>query len=491
MEPDPNDRERKEHVPDDRFYEDRIERAVQRMFAGEGNVPAQAPGIKIINLSIGDPERPFLRLPSPWARLLDWLAWEYRVLFCVSAGNFGDAIDVGMPNEKFLKLPEQERITLILQCIGRQLAQRRLLSPAESLNALTIGALHTDESGDYTRGQRVDLLPDARLFSPASRFGHGFRRSVKPEILFPGGRQLYRMPLLEKDSTFRADGTIVPPGQRVAWDGKIPGERSPSACTRGTSNAAALATRAGIRIHDMLETLRTTQTTPIHDGLMAVLIKTLLVHGARHDGNVETMLENALKTAENSRRFKEVMARYLGYGAVDVERVLTCTEQRGTILGCGEIRENEIHEYRLPLPIGLSDLKIWRRMIVTLAWFTPINPDHRNLREAKLEFAPGQENWENSPLHLERRDTDRHQIRRGTVQHEILEGKEKIADYKDDASLLLQVRCKRDATESLGDAIPYGLAVTLEVAENVAIPIYQQLRDRLKPLVAVDGVGNS
>ena len=78
-----------EYFPDEIFFEDRIERAVRRMFEGEGTVPAQAPGIKVINLSICDPELPFIHTPSPWARLLDWLSWKYRVLFCVSAGNFG------------------------------------------------------------------------------------------------------------------------------------------------------------------------------------------------------------------------------------------------------------------------------------------------------------------------------------------------------------------------------------------------------------------
>ncbi|MBW8036066.1 MAG: hypothetical protein FVQ79_10655, partial [Planctomycetes bacterium] len=43
-----------EYFPDKVFFEDRIERAVRRMFEGEGNVPAQASGIKIINLSIGE-----------------------------------------------------------------------------------------------------------------------------------------------------------------------------------------------------------------------------------------------------------------------------------------------------------------------------------------------------------------------------------------------------------------------------------------------------
>lgn len=185
MQPNPKARsfnKHEEHFPDEVFFEDRIERAVRRIFEGEGNVPAQAPGIKIINLSVGDPERPFIHTPSPWARLLDWLSWKYRVLFCVSAGNFTDGIDIGMLNRKFSKLSDEQKVAHVLKCIEQQLSERRLLSPAESLNALTVGALHTDESGDYTPRQRIDLLPNGALFSPISRFGHGFRRSIKPHI---------------------------------------------------------------------------------------------------------------------------------------------------------------------------------------------------------------------------------------------------------------------------------------------------------------------
>jgi hypothetical protein len=54
----------------------------------------------------------------------------------------------------------------------------------------------------------------------------------------------------------------------------------------------------------------------------------------------------------------------------------------------GEITSDQIHEYRFPLPSGLSSRKDWRRMVVTLGRFTLINPAHRNLREAKLEFQP-------------------------------------------------------------------------------------------------------
>lgn len=484
MQPDPSSRNRDEYVPDDVFLEDRIYRAVRRMFEGEGSTPAQASEVKIINLSIGDPERPFIHTPSPWARLLDWLSWKYRILFCVSAGNFSDDIELAMPNIDFSALSDEEKTDHVLKCIEQQLSERRLLSPAESMNALTIGALHTDESGKYYQGQRTDLLPHSALFSPASRFGHGFRRSIKPEIYFPGGRQLYKTPPQNSGQIYKLDPSVGAPGQQVAWDSNLQGELSKTVHTRGSSNATALATRSCIRIYEVLQTLQAGHDEQIPDGLIAVLIKALLVHGAKHDEQAKATLTTAIKTPVNARKIKEVLGRYIGYGAVDIERVLTCTEQRGTVLGCGEIKANEVHEYRFPLPPALASRKDWRRLVVTLAWFTPINPDHRNLREAKLELSSDGK-WDEIPLKLTRQGADHNQVHRGTVQHEILESKKLISAYQDGESILLHVTCKADATHSLDDVIPYGLAVTLEVKEGVDIPIYQEIRARIRPQVAV------
>ncbi|MDA3897595.1 MAG: S8 family peptidase, partial [Desulfobacteraceae bacterium] len=487
MQPDPQARsfgKHDEYFPNEVFFEDRIERAVRRMFEGEGYVPAQAPGIKIINLSIADSERPFIHTPSPWARLLDWLSWKYRVLFCVSAGNFGSDIEVGIPHSEFSALSDEQKVAHVLKCIEQQLSERRLLSPAESLNSLTVGALHADESGTYVLGQRIDLMPNGALFSPISRLGHGFRRSIKPEIFFPGGRQLYKTPHINSEQRYPIDTGLRVPGQQVAWDSTQEGELSQRVYTCGTSNATALATRSGARIYEVLAQLQAEHGEQVPDNLMAVLIKALLVHGAQHDDQAEKALTESLKTPKNSRRFKAVMARYIGYGAVNIERVIACTEQRGTVIGCGEIKENQVHEYRFPLPLGLSGSQEWRRMVVTLAWFSPINSAHRNLREAKLELQPAGK-WKETELALSRQEADHNQVLRGTVQHEILEGDNQIAAYQEDGHILLHVTCKADATEKLDEAIPYGLAVTLEVAEGVAIPIYQQIRARIRPQVAV------
>jgi hypothetical protein len=407
------------------------------------------------------------------------------VLFCVSAGNFWGEIEVGIPHSKFFALSDEQKVAHVLKCIERQLSERRLLSPGESLNSLTVGALHADESGTYTLGQRTDLLPSSTLFSPISRFGYGFRRSVKPEILFPGGRRLYMTPHIDSGQCYKlSTKSLGAPGQKVAYDSSQQGETSKFVYMQGTSNATALATRSGARIYEVLAQLQTEQGEQIPDNLIAVLIKVLLVHGAQHDDQAEKALTETLKTQKNSYRFKEVMARYIGYGAVNIERVLACTEQRGTVIGCGEIGENQVHEYRFPLPLGLSGSQVWRRMVVTLAWFSPINSAHRNLREAKLELKPAGK-WGETELALSRQEADYNQVLRGTVQHEILEGENQVSAYQDDGHILLHVTCKADAIEKLDDVIPYGLAVTLEVAEGVDIPIYQQIRVRIKPPVAV------
>lgn len=487
MQPDPKCPHRSEYIPEDIFFEDRLHIAVKRMLEGDGGEDPASGGVKIINLSIGDPERPFIHTPSPWARLLDWLSWKYRVLFCVSSGNFHEPIDLGVNHKGFLSLSDDEKISSSLQAFSSNLSSRRLISPAESLNSLTIGAAHADNSGSYVQNHREDILPSNDLVSPISRLGYGFRKSIKPEILMPGGKQLYNPPMLDRDTLYQLNRVSkIGPGQRVASDSANQGELSNAIFTRGTSNAAALATRAGVQIYDMLSLLREEQNEDIPEELVCVLIKALLVHGARHSEGAKSKLIDTLRNESNSRRIKEVVSRYIGYGSPDIDRVLQCTEKRVTVLGCGEISEDEVHEYKFPLPKNISGEKFWRRLTVTLAWLSPINPDHRNLREAKLNMEPGNTNWDKTPLKVKRQDADHNQVLKGTVQHEVLEAKNQIEAFQDGDFIKLRIVCKRDATNKLDESIPYGLAVTLEVKEDIRVDIYQQIKARIKPKVTVE-----
>ncbi|MEE9326865.1 MAG: S8 family serine peptidase [Cocleimonas sp.] len=355
------------------------------MFEGEGEVPPQAPSIKIINLSFGDPAREFSHAMSPCARLLDWLSWKYKVMFCVSAGNYSASIDLGV-NDEFNGYDDNEKVRITLQAINQQANLRRLISPAESINSITVGAVHHDDSVIERLGNRVDLLPLERLPSPINRLGYGFRRSVKPEIFLPGGRQLYDSPMLQADTSFPINVMGVPSGQKVVTEG-TEGARSSTTYTRGTSNATALATRAAAKIYETIEQIRQIYPEKIPEEQVSILIKALLVHGASK-GDAYTVFEEHLKSSSPPRKWKEFASKFLGYGEVNVERVLSCTEQRATVIGCGTLTQRQKHEYRFPLPPSLANENTWRRLTITLAWFSPINSNHRNFRQAALHFSP-------------------------------------------------------------------------------------------------------
>ncbi|PPD32356.1 MAG: exopolyphosphatase [Methylomonas sp.] len=477
LQPNPHAPNRDEHVPDEIFYEDRIERAVRRMFEGEGDVPAQADTVKIINLSFGDLTRPFIHAPSPCAKLLDWLSWKYRVLFCISTGNISESVNLGVSEDEFNRLNDTEKTQLTLAKINETAHLRRIISPSESLNAITVGASHSDSSIVSNLARRVDILPTPKLFSPISRFGHGFRRSIKPDILLPGGRQLFNSPPI--GSIFKASLTGLPPGQKVAVEDNK-GDQSASSYMRGSSNATALASRAGAMIYEVIESLRTQMPDAIQGDQIAVLIKALLVHGASKK-DVDEVLKQHLKPTPDPRQLKSFSSKSAGYGHANVSRVLACTEQRATVIGCGHINEKQVHEYRFPLPPSLANEKYWRRLTITLAWFTPINSNHRYLRQAKLFFdAPKN----TDVLGLSRQESDWTQVRRGTVQHEILESI-KVSDYQDGDELVIPVQCNADAIDKLDEQIPYALAVTLEVKEGVPISIYQEIRSRIQTQIKI------
>ncbi len=476
LQPDPSSRGWRgldvvEYVPDEVFYEDRIERAVRRMFEREGDTSPQAPDIKIINLSFGDPSRLFDHTLSPCAKLLDWLSWQYKVLFCISVGNCLTAIDLNLNQAEFQNTNDNEKKGITLKAINKQSPERRLISPAESINNITVGAIHTDSSTFKNLPNQVDILPDPKLPSPINRLGYGFRRSIKPEILFSGGRQLYIPPILESESIFKPNPSLMMSGQQVAVEGKEIGSENGKAFTRGTSNATALATRAAAMIYEVINDIRQDQPDKITNDQVSILVKTLLVHGANKADVIET-LEDHLKPIAPVKKFKEFISKFTGYGSVDVQRVLNCTEQRATVIGCGTISQKQVHEFRLPLPIGLANENKWRRLTITLSWFTPINSGHRYYRKAALFFEPPQKT---DFLHLIRSEADHNQVKRGTVQHEILES-DKISDYQDGDFLIIPVQCRADATENLDDLIDYSIAVTLEVKENINIQIYNKIK---------------
>lgn len=480
-----------EQTPPDRLLVDVIHRAVRRIKVGDGEEAATAPDVVLINLSLGDRWRPFARLMSPLGRLLDFLAHRYRVLFLVSAGNVLDRLVIPdyRTSQEFEDADPEEREKAILAALNANKSQRTLYSPSESVNAVTIGAAHKSAvANGRLPANLIDPFTDERLPNIISAMGLGYRKGVKPDLLFEGGRMPVRVVATGDSVTIApADRPARLFGARTATPDRVGGTRHEDfAC--GTSVATALATRAGHRIYDMLMNGAEGSN---HDDLplssRALALKALLAHGAEW-GPKGAMLDDFFQPqgqgSHTARR--DDIARLLGFGVPDIERVLDCTENRATLLGIGSIVADSGLLYRIPIPGGLDGQRAFRALTVTLAWFTPINARHQGYRRAALDISPGtDEKYWITDQRDPHQPTDK-AIARGTLFHERRTG-ERAAIFVDNGELLLRISCRATAGE-LDEEIPYALAISFEVGIDAGIPVYEEVRARIAPQVGV-GVG--
>ena len=218
LRPDPRDwMNHTETVPEGTLVVDLIHRAVRRLFEGDGGEAPVAPHVSIINLSIGIGDRPFDQALSPLARLLDWLAWRYKVLFVVSAGNYSGSIELlsaDQPGQLLLGTFQEQ----VIRTVAADTRNRRLLSPAEAVNALTVASIHEDASTGQPPPGWNDPYIATGLPSPINAQGMGYRRGIKPDVLAAGGRVVVRE-ALAGGTTLEVYYQTLPPGQRAASPG--------------------------------------------------------------------------------------------------------------------------------------------------------------------------------------------------------------------------------------------------------------------------------
>jgi hypothetical protein len=457
-----------ETARDDVLFIDLIHRSVRRLFETETGEEPAAPEICIINFSIGIRDRLFDNSLSPLARLLDWLAWKYQVLFLISAGNHQGSLICDVPRSRIHQLTPQELQEAVIKAVASDARNRRLLSPAESVNGLTVAGIHKDGSTGAGVPNSIDPFENDSLPSIINAQGMGYRRAIKPDMLAPGGKVvILEAPQQGNHATFDIYKLSRQPGQCAAAP-DIAGDLDKTCYIRGTSCATAIASRAASHVFEALEELRDGPGGDLIDTVpYAVWIKTLLTHSAGWGSSAGTLRE-ILLTPENSRKFKEYLTRLLGFGAIDPRRVSECTSYRVTALGGGTLRDNEAHIHRFPLPPSLSGQRCLRTLVVTLGWMTPINTKHQAWRRAHLSFDPPKD-----PLLIERQEADHQAVKRGTIQHEVMEG-QRAAAFIEGQELEIQVNCRADAGV-LEDSVPYALATALEVPQEIGIDIYSEI----------------
>jgi hypothetical protein len=413
----------------------------------------------------------FIRRLSPLAKLLDWLAHKYNLVIVVSAGNH--QISPSIPGATVADPDQLRSATARAHHAG--VRNRRLLSPAEAVNVVTVGAQHADS----VQVPLPDTVLDAfESDGPAgySASGFGFRRAVKPDILLPGGRELFLRPPQVDDEVVLESARVeaAGPGIQVAAPG-LTGELDGTAYTYGSSNAAAVATRTVDQILEALDLLgaEAGEFDFPDPQYHPVLAKTLLVHAARWGETGDALRDHLGLSAQRRRR---ELTQLLGYGPVDVTRVATADRVRAVLIGAASIGRDKRQTFYFPLPSMLAATTEWRRMTITLAWLSPVNTRSQKHRMARLVVHPPR-----SELGIEPIEADRYAIRNGTVQHEVLEGQAVVA-YTAGSAMAISVDCRVDAG-TLPAPIRYGLAVSLEVAPSVQADLHAQVRQGVQAQV--------
>lgn len=467
-----------ERIPEDILLVDKIHEAVLRLFVSEAG--RAAPNVQVINLSIGISTRIFYNSMSPLARLLDWLSYKYKVLFIVSAGNHADIIEMGIKFGEFKKLPVKERNIHAVKYLDNNARHLRLLSPAESINALSVGATYEDNTA-FSEDARQILFCSDGFPSPYSSLGRGLNNSVKPDVVYKGGRNtliLNRRDLSETTALWR-DPMTREPGIISAAPFNIAVDRTKIMYTYGTSNATALLTHEAARCYDVLiDVFRTSdQSVPLDN--LALIIKAMLVHGAEW-GALHDLFSEALGFT-NRKSSSDYVHKFFGYGIPNIERSIECAKNRISLIGYGKLKNGEAHIFDLPLPFDLNREKILRRLTATLTYFSPIIPTRQKYRAAQLWYTieGGKKNLLDNRI-----DIDWRAAVRGTVQHEIFENDD-IVVWGEDDQIQLKVNCRGDADDDFEDEIPYALMVSFEIKSGIEINVYERVVNKIKTRVTI------
>ncbi len=466
-----------EQVIPDRLFTDLLHRAIRRIVESDGDREAAAPSVRIVNLSIGAEARALVRRMSPIGRLLDWLAHSYNLLFIVSAGNHRDPIRIPAEAAGDSVAARSAAIRAVYDAA----LLRGILPPGDALNVLTVGATHEDGFGNIDMPDTVWDLTDPGAPALYSATGPGVDRSIKPDLHHVGGRSLYSRPVIQSGSDSvnieRAQTAITGPGLQVATPGR-PGETNATAFTTGTSNATALVSREASRLFDILEasvsgsddaTLPDAQYHPL-------LVRALLAHASGW-GQWGTKLRQELGLDPlHARRH---LTALLGYGRLDTDRLGTAATNRAVLVAGGQITREKRHTYEVPLPPSLRSRAEWHRFTITLAYTVPTIGQLTRYRRAKVYF----ETPDTTLAGGDRIDFEHNSVRRGSLQHEIVEGTKAMV-FGDGDIFPIHIECMDDAERlRAGKTVRYALVVSVETAVETSITIHEEIRASLRQQV--------
>ena len=475
--------------PDDRLFVDLVHTALQSAFRDDDPL---APEAFVVNFSVGVRGSNFAGRISSLARLLDWWSSQAGVLFVVSAGNVERDLRIpGMALSAFegLSLPERQKLVRATQRQHRY--ERTLLAPSEALNAFTVGAAsldpappHMDPAPNTVQVQgESDTLP-----AISSGLGLGPFRTIKPDVIGIGGHHELRALPAGDELRLR----VVSQSARTGLSVATAGFGSPQSRARGTSCAAALVTRSLLNA-----TAALTDEGGPYEGRelsrndLALLTRALAINAGRWPDAARALYD--AEKAANGGRFQqagEEVARHFGYGFLNPDLMSEAPLYGVTLVGLGQVRKDRGTIFDMPLPSSLSGDSVGRSMLVTVTWFSPVEPARARYRLAALEaIAADGDVFEDDAedkhwtLAMKSEPPAVALIKRGTAwSRRLVHNRVRAPEFDEAATLPIRVQC-RDASGGGLDPdldIPFAIAVTLQVAATAEYDVHEEIRNQLQ-----------
>lgn len=455
----------------DTFPNNRL--VVDLMYLAVVRLREERPGVVIVNLSLGNRFRPFHGQLSPWARLIDRLANRFGLLFIVSAGNATE--DFGVPayvtSLAYEGANADHRATSMITALHGLIGERRMFSPAETVNGVTIGAWNRDAVLPEDRALArafIDPYPNRDAANPSSTLGPGFARSVKPEILMPGGREHMQVVRNDAHIEVRPSGPSRGAGLKVAAP-PAGGRENREGFTSGTSASAALASRTCHQIHDALEATYGDGFLGLPPIERAVLLKALLVHPARWPREVADLIKATVGPwgRGQASRQKDNIRRFIGFGCVDAPVAVACAADRATFFVTGRLNRDRCVTVDVPVPLSMGGKARPHSLSATLAWFTPVAPGRKSYRTCRLkvlkptsigELGVSGHSWQ----------PDENQTNRGTIFSRCWEGSDAPV-VTPEMTVPLVIQRDPDQGTAIDEPVFFGLAVTLAMPGEIAL----------------------
>ena len=231
-------------------------------------------------------------------------------------------------------------------------------------------------------------------------------------------------------------------------------------------------THEASKLFDILEEGNSENNLP--DALYhPLLVRALLAHASSW-GEWKKDLGKDLDLPKG--QIRKQLTPLLGYGCLDPSRLGFSARNRAVVIAGGSITKDQRHTYSLPLPLSLRSKAEWHRFTVTLAFAAPTVGTLNQYRGSKVYF----EYKEDGTKTAKRSEAEPNMVRKGSLQHEIIEGTRAMTFAEGDA-FSIHVECMDDAWHlRKKEEIKYALVASVETAEQTSTTIYDEVRMALR-----------